>query len=59
MHAMSSTSNGIKVRGGGILLIYIFPGAFVEPDEQEFRKVEKAKRLKVIAAGIGLNFVPL
>jgi membrane-associated protease RseP (regulator of RpoE activity) len=57
MHAMSSTSNGIKVRGGGILLIYIFPGAFVEPDEQEFKKAEKVKRLKVIAAGIGLNFV--
>jgi membrane-associated protease RseP (regulator of RpoE activity) len=54
---MSSTSNGIKVRGGGILLIYIFPGAFVEPDEQEFKKAEKVKRLKVIAAGIGVNFV--
>jgi hypothetical protein len=39
------------VRGGGILLIYIFPGAFVEPDEQEFKKAEKMKRLKVIAAG--------
>ncbi|MGC9105344.1 MAG: site-2 protease family protein [Thermoprotei archaeon] len=57
MHAMSATSNGIKVKGGGVLLLFIFPGAFVEPDEEEYKNADKLKRIKVVAAGIGINFV--
>ena len=57
MHAMSSTSNGIKVKGGGILLLFIFPGAFVEPDEEEFRKASTSKRIKVVASGVAVNLI--
>lgn len=57
MHAISSTSNGIKVKGGGILLLFIFPGAFVEPDEEEFKKASTSKRVKVVASGVAINLI--
>jgi membrane-associated protease RseP (regulator of RpoE activity) len=57
MHALSATSNGIKVRNGGILLLGIFPGAFVEPDEESFNSSTLSKKVKVIAAGIALNLI--
>jgi len=57
MHAISSTSNGIRVKGGGFLLIFIFPGAFVEPDEEEFKSASVTKRIKVVSAGIAINLI--
>ncbi|BBG24625.1 site-2 protease family protein [Sulfuracidifex tepidarius] len=57
MHALSATSNGIKVRNGGILLLGIFPGAFVEPDEESFNSSTLSKKVKVIAAGIAMNLI--
>ncbi len=57
MHALSATSNGIKVKNGGVLLLGIFPGAFVEPDEESFNSSQLSKKVKVIAAGIALNLI--
>ncbi|AWR97130.1 S2P metalloprotease [Acidianus sulfidivorans JP7] len=56
-HALSSTSNKINVRNGGFILIGIFPGAFVEPDEQEFMNSSFTSKIKIIAAGIAVNLI--
>jgi len=56
-HAISATSNKIKVKGGGILLLLFFPGAFVEPDEDEFMNSPISAKLKVISAGIAVNLI--
>ncbi|BBD73973.1 S2P metalloprotease [Sulfodiicoccus acidiphilus] len=57
MHALSSTSQGIKVKNGGLILLAIFPGAFVEPDQDDFSSKPLASKLKVISAGIAINLV--
>ncbi|MCI2414280.1 MAG: site-2 protease family protein [Candidatus Aramenus sp.] len=57
MHAISATSNKVKVRGGGFILIVIFPGAFVEPDEEEFQRSPTSAKLKIIASGIAMNLI--
>lgn len=56
-HAISSTSNRVKVKGGGILLIFVFPGAFVEPDEDEINKASLLAKLKIISIGIAINLI--
>lgn len=56
-HALSATSNNVKVKNGGVLLLGIFPGAFVEPDEDDFNKSTTDAKLKIIAAGIVINLV--
>lgn len=56
-HALSSTSNKVKIRSGGFILIGIFPGAFVEPDEQEFISSNLSAKLKIISAGIAVNLI--
>ncbi|MDT7861846.1 MAG: site-2 protease family protein [Saccharolobus sp.] len=56
-HALSATSNNVRVRNGGILLLAIFPGAFVEPDENEFNSSPTNAKLKIIAAGIVINLI--
>ncbi|BCU69210.1 site-2 protease family protein [Stygiolobus caldivivus] len=56
-HAVSATSNKIKVKGGGFLLLLFFPGAFVEPDEDEFIASSLTAKLKVISAGIAINLI--
>ncbi len=57
MHAISATSNKVNVRGGGFILIGIFPGAFVEPDEEEFQRSPTYAKLKIIASGIAMNLI--
>ena len=56
-HAISATSNKIKVKGGGFLLLLFFPGAFVEPDEDEFMSSNLSAKLKIISAGIAVNLI--
>lgn len=56
-HALSSTSNKINVKSGGFILLGIFPGAFVEPDEQEFSSTSVSAKLKIISAGIAVNLI--
>lgn len=55
MHALSSTSQGIEVRRIGIVLIGVFPGAFVEPDQSQFSPSRISSKLKVISAGVAFN----
>ncbi len=56
-HALSATSNNVRVKNGGVLLLAIFPGAFVEPDDNEFNSSSTTSKIKIISAGIVINLV--
>lgn len=56
-HAVSATSNNVKVKSGGILFLIFFPGAFVEPEEDEFNSSSTSTKLKIISAGIAVNLI--
>lgn len=56
-HAVSATSNKIKVKSGGFLFLIFFPGAFVEPDEDEYNSTNYSVRLKILSAGLAVNLI--
>ncbi|MEM0127584.1 MAG: site-2 protease family protein [Thermoplasmatales archaeon] len=56
-HGVAARRHNIKVRSTGLLWLIIPVGAFVEPDEEETKKVEPKVRGKIFAAGPGMNIV--
>ena len=54
-HGVVARYEGIKVKSSGVLVAAIIPGGFVEPDEEEFKRAERGKRLRVLAAGSTAN----
>ena len=56
-HGILTLVGDLKVKSMGILYL-IFPiGAFVEPDEEQMKKTQIAKRMRVYAVGPLSNFV--
>ncbi len=45
----------VPLKSVGLFLLLIFPGAFVEPDENKLKKAKKLDRLKVFSAGAFAN----
>jgi membrane-associated protease RseP (regulator of RpoE activity) len=57
-HGIVARKEKIKVKSLGILTAGIFPiGAFTEPDENQLKKVEVRKRLRVFSVGSMSNFL--
>ena len=56
-HGILSIAGKIKVKSLGMLLLVIPLGAFTEPDEEELKKTDIPKRMRVYAAGPLSNFV--
>jgi membrane-associated protease RseP (regulator of RpoE activity) len=56
MHGVVARAEKIRLRSVGLLLLVIFPGAFVEPDEKQLQKARLLTRLRVFAAGSFANF---
>ena len=56
-HALAAAARGIKIRGGGLLLIAFLLGAFVELDEDLFRRASWRHRAVTAAAGPTANAV--
>jgi membrane-associated protease RseP (regulator of RpoE activity) len=54
-HGIAARRFNIPVRSTGLLWLIIPIGAFVEPDEEEMKKVEPKVRGKIFAAGPGMN----
>ncbi len=57
MHGLIARLEKIKLKSTGIFLAFIFPGGFVEPDEEEFKKAPVGARARVAAAGSFANIV--
>lgn len=56
-HGIIARLEKIKVKSGGILLLVTLIGAFVEPDQEEFKKARNSSKLKVFAAGSSANII--
>ncbi len=56
-HGILSAFAKIKIKSLGVLFLILPLGAFVEPDEEELKKVKKIKRIRVYAAGPGMNMI--
>ncbi len=55
-HGLVSRAQGIRIKNTGLLFASIVPmGAFVEPDEKQFKKEKPLKRLRVYAVGSFAN----
>ena len=58
MHGYAALRYGIPVRSVGVFsLFYILSGAFVEPDEEQFKKANTEAKLAVLASGVAVNVV--
>ena len=57
-HGILSRVYGIKVKKVGIAILGVIPiGAFVEPDENKLKKIDKNKQNNIFIAGISANFI--
>ena len=51
MHGLIARLEGIRLKSTGLFLFYLFPGGFVEPDEEQFRKAPSRTRARIAAGG--------
>jgi len=56
-HGVVARAEDLPLKSVGLVLFFVIPGAFVEPDEDELRKAPLIKRLRVYAAGSMANIV--
>ncbi len=56
-HGILSRIIKVPLKSVGLMLLLIFPGAFVEPDEKRLKKAKRTDRLKVFAAGAFANIL--
>lgn len=56
-HGIASVADGIPIKSSGMLFAVVIPGAFVEVDEEELKKTEEIKQLRIFAAGSFSNIV--
>lgn len=58
MHGYAALRYGIPVKSVGVFsLLYVFSGAFVEPDEESFKKASTEAKVAVLASGVAANVV--
>ena len=64
-HKVGLHTEGVNIKSMGVILLFLIPGAFVEPDEESFRSSNPRSRMRILSAGtfinmlIGLMFLPL
>jgi membrane-associated protease RseP (regulator of RpoE activity) len=56
-HGIMARTEKIKLKSVGLLLLAIFPGAFVEPDEKELKKAKILTKLRIFSMGSFANFL--
>ena len=54
-HGIMARAEKIKLKSVGLLLLAIFPGAFVEPDEKELKKAKMLTKLRIFSMGTFAN----
>jgi len=54
-HGVIARAQKIRLKSVGLLLLAIFPGAFVEPDEKQVKKSKLFTKLRIFAAGTFIN----
>jgi len=56
-HGIIARAEKIRLKDVGLLLLAIFPGAFVEPDEKQLKKSKLMTKLRIFSAGSFINIV--
>ena len=56
-HGILARVEGVRIKSIGVLLLAILPGAFVEPDEEEVKKVSRLAKLRIYVAGSISNLI--
>ncbi|MEM4524928.1 MAG: site-2 protease family protein [Methanothermobacter sp.] len=56
-HGILARIEGVKIKSIGLLLLAIIPGAFVEPDEDDIKRLNRLPRLRIYAAGSIANLI--
>ncbi|NJF25135.1 site-2 protease family protein [Thermococcus sp. Bubb.Bath] len=56
-HGVVARADNLPLKSVGLVLFYIIPGAFVEPDEEALKKAPLRSRLRVYGAGSLANIV--
>jgi membrane-associated protease RseP (regulator of RpoE activity) len=57
MHALLVRAEKVDIKSFGVLLFFILPGAFVDPDEKQIKKISTIKKLRIFAAGSFGNLI--
>jgi membrane-associated protease RseP (regulator of RpoE activity) len=57
LHGIIARAEKLRLKSVGLLLLAIFPGAFVEPDEAQLKRAPLITRLRVYSAGSFANFL--
>jgi Predicted membrane-associated Zn-dependent proteases 1 len=58
MHGYAALRYGIPIKSVGVFsLLYVLSGAFVEPDEESFKKAKTEAKAAVLASGVAVNVV--
>lgn len=55
LHGILARAEKIRLQSVGLLLLAIFPGAFVEPDEKQLKKAKLLTQLRIFSAGSAAN----
>jgi len=56
-HGVTARADGLPLKSVGLVLFFIIPGAFVEPDEEELKRAPLRTRLRVYGAGSLANIL--
>ncbi len=56
-HGVVARADNLPLKSVGLVLFFIIPGAFVEPDEEELKKAPLRTRLRVYGAGSLANIL--
>jgi membrane-associated protease RseP (regulator of RpoE activity) len=57
MHGLLARVEKIPIKSFGLLLFVVMPGAFVEPDEKQVKKLPMLKKMRIYAAGSFGNII--
>ena len=57
LHALAARSENVRLKSWGVGVLFIFPLAFVEVDEESFRASKMSTRLRILGAGILANTI--
>jgi membrane-associated protease RseP (regulator of RpoE activity) len=57
MHAFMARAEKVTIKSFGLLLFIILPGAFVDPDEKQIKKLSMVKKLRIYAGGSFGNLI--
>ena len=57
MHGLLARAEKVRIKSLGLLLLFVLPGAFVEPDEKQLKKLSMIKKLRIYAGGSLGNFL--